>query len=127
MKLIYCLHSLCEKQRGGRVRGVATMPLWHGTLLAVGHALRTSGVAFPFVLERLSNTPARHQEPSPRTADSSLWLAMGARSVAARTALSVAANSTQPMMIKNDTHMFQVSCDNAPAAYLTTALLNFSS
>ena len=68
MKLIYCLHSLCEKQRGGRVRGVATMPLWHGTLLAVGHALRTSGVAFPFVLERLSNPPAHPQEASPHTA-----------------------------------------------------------
>ena len=48
-------------------RGVATMRLWHGTLLAVGGARRTSGVAFPFVLERLSNTPARLQEPSPHT------------------------------------------------------------
>ena len=35
------------------------MRLWHGALLGVSYALRTSGVAFPFVLERLSNTPAR--------------------------------------------------------------------
>jgi hypothetical protein len=41
------------------------MRLWHGTLPVIAHALRTSGVAFPFVLERLSNT---HQEASPRTA-----------------------------------------------------------
>ena len=32
------------------------MWLWHDTLLEVPYALRTSGVAFPFVVERLSNT-----------------------------------------------------------------------
>ena len=45
------------------------MGLRHGTLLGVPYALRTSGIAFPFVLERLSNTPARLQEASPRTPD----------------------------------------------------------
>ena len=35
--------------------------LWHGTLLGVCYHLRTSGVAFPFVLKRLSNTLARLQ------------------------------------------------------------------
>ena len=38
---------------------MAAMKLWHGTLLGIPYALRTSGVAFPFVLERLSNTAAR--------------------------------------------------------------------
>ena len=32
-------------------------------------ALRTSGVAFPFVIERVNNTAARLEEPSPRTPD----------------------------------------------------------
>ena len=47
----------------GCPRGLAAMRLWHGTLLGVLHALRTSGVAVPFVHERLSNTPARNHEP----------------------------------------------------------------
>ena len=37
------------------------MQRWHETLLAVTRAPRTSGSAFPFVLERLSNTPTRLQ------------------------------------------------------------------
>ena len=53
----------------GRLRGLGRVWLWHGTLLGVRHHLRTSGVAFPFVIERLSNTPARPQEPSPCTPD----------------------------------------------------------
>ena len=36
-----------------------------GTLLGVRHHLRTSGVAFPFVIERLRNTAARSHQPSP--------------------------------------------------------------
>ena len=43
-------------------RGLLRLRLWHATLPGVCHRLRTSGVAFPFVLERLSNTPARLQE-----------------------------------------------------------------
>ena len=53
--------------QSGCPRGLPTMRLWHGTLLVVVHVARTSGAAFPFVLERLSNTPTRLQEPSPRT------------------------------------------------------------
>ena len=45
----------------------------HGTLLGVRHHLRTSGVAFSFVLERLSNTPARLQEH----AGFEPWVAVG--------------------------------------------------
>ena len=37
--------------------------------LGVRYHLHISGVAFPFVLKRLSNTPARPQEPSLRTPD----------------------------------------------------------
>ena len=54
---------------------LARLRLWHGTLLVVTTrvtiTLRTSGVAFPFVLERLklNNTAAPLQEPSPRTPD----------------------------------------------------------
>ena len=48
---------------------MAAMRLWHGTLLGFSYAFLTSGVAFPFVLEHLSNTPARPQEASPRTPD----------------------------------------------------------
>ena len=48
--------------QSGRPRGLAAMQLWHGTLLGVPHVARTSGIAFPFVLERLSNTPARLPE-----------------------------------------------------------------
>ena len=47
---------------------MAAMVRWHGALLKVRDALRTSGVAFPFVLERLSNPPAHPQEASPHTA-----------------------------------------------------------
>ena len=47
----------------GRPRCLVAMRLWHGTLLGVRYHLRTSGVAFPFVRERLSNTPARLYEP----------------------------------------------------------------
>ena len=63
-----------SKQRGnaktGCPRCLAATRLWHGTLLGVLHVARTSGVAFPSVLERLSNTPARLQEASP-------WLCEG--------------------------------------------------
>ena len=52
--------------RSGCPRYSVAMRLWRGTLLGGGYALRTSGVAFPFVLERLSNTPPRPQEASPR-------------------------------------------------------------
>ena len=34
---------------------------WHRTLPGATHVARTSGVALPFVLKRLSNTPARLQ------------------------------------------------------------------
>ena len=54
-------------QASGCPRCLAAMRLWHGTLLGVSYALHTSGVAFPFVIERLSNTPARPQEASPHT------------------------------------------------------------
>ena len=37
---------------------MAAMKLWHGTLLGMPHALLISGAAAPFVIERLSNTPA---------------------------------------------------------------------
>ena len=50
----------------GCPRCLVAMWLWHGTLPGVPHALRTSGAAFPFVIERLSNPPARLQEASPR-------------------------------------------------------------
>ena len=53
----------------GRPRCLAAMRLGHGALLGVCYDLLTSGVAFPFVLERLSNPPERPQEASPRTAD----------------------------------------------------------
>ena len=46
---------------------MATMRLWHATLLAAGHVLGTSGIAFSFVLAPLSNTTARLQQPSPHT------------------------------------------------------------
>ena len=39
-----------------RPRGLARLWRWHDTLLVVTDALRTSGVAFCFVLERLNNT-----------------------------------------------------------------------
>ena len=42
--------------RSWRFRGVTSTRRWHDTLLAVGHALRTSGVGVIFVLEPLSNT-----------------------------------------------------------------------
>ena len=46
-----------------RPRGLLRLWLWHGTLPGVlRYDLRTSGVAFPFVFERLSNPPARLQE-----------------------------------------------------------------
>ena len=44
------------------LRYLAAMRLWHRTPLGACHVARTSGVAFPFVLKRLSNTPARLQE-----------------------------------------------------------------
>ena len=47
----------------GCPRCLVAMWLWHGTLLGVPHALRTSGDAFPFVIDRLrqhsSGTPSR--------------------------------------------------------------------
>ena len=52
-----------------RPRGLVRLWLWHSTLLVAARALRTSGIALPLVLERLSNTATRLQEPSPRTAD----------------------------------------------------------
>ena len=52
-----------------RPRGLVRLLLWHGVAAATARALRTSGIALPFVLERLSNTASRLQEPSPRTAD----------------------------------------------------------
>ena len=55
----------CRHAHSGRLRGLGRVWLWHGALLGVRHHLRTSGDAFPFVLERLSNSPARPQEPSP--------------------------------------------------------------
>ena len=49
-----------------RPRGLAMLWLWHGTLPAAASALRTSGIALSFVLERLSSIWTRLQEPSPR-------------------------------------------------------------
>ena len=68
----HCTHA--ESNRWGNAhsacpRCLAAIRLWHGTLLVVPHALRTSAVSFPFVLERLSNTTTRLHEPSPRTPD----------------------------------------------------------
>ena len=51
-------HSDCS-------RGLVRLWLRHGTLLSALRDLRTSGVAVPFVIERLSNTPARLPEASP--------------------------------------------------------------
>ena len=66
----------CESNQWGEAhlrcpRYSAAMGLRHGTLLGVPYARRTSGVVFPLMLDRLSNTAARLQEPSPRTLDSS--------------------------------------------------------
>ena len=52
----------CESKRWGDAhsrcpRCLVAMRLWHGTLLGAAYALATSGVAFPFVLKRLSNPP----------------------------------------------------------------------
>ena len=49
----------------GRLCGLGRVWLWHGALLGVRYHLCTSGVALPFVLERLSITPARPKEPYP--------------------------------------------------------------
>ena len=56
---------------------LAAMRLRHGTLLGVPYALRTSGVAVPFVLERReqhSGTPSRHGRFEP-------WEAVGEQSM----------------------------------------------
>ena len=44
-----------------RPRSLVRLRLWHGTLLVVTSAPRTSSIAFPFVLEpeQLSDTPSR--------------------------------------------------------------------
>ena len=39
----------------------------HGALPGIDYHSLTNGVAFPFVLKRLRNTPTRPQWPSPRT------------------------------------------------------------
>ena len=54
-----CEQAMGRCSLGVCPRGMATMGLWHGTLHWVADACRTSGVAFPFVLKRLSNTAAR--------------------------------------------------------------------
>ena len=46
------------------------MRLWHGTLLGLPYTLHTSGIIFPFVLERLSNTSGTHLHTRP-------WEAVG--------------------------------------------------
>ena len=48
-------------------RGLVRLWIRDGTVLGAPAALRTSGVAVPFALERLSNTPAHPQGPSPCT------------------------------------------------------------
>ena len=64
---------MCQsQQRWGRAhlvrpRGLLRLWLWHGTLPGVCCHLRTSCVAFPSVLERLSNTPATTQSGAART------------------------------------------------------------
>ena len=55
-------HSECS-------RGLVSLWFRRGTLLGALRDLRTSGVAVPFVLERLSNTPARLPKAAPRTLD----------------------------------------------------------
>ena len=59
-------------------RGLGRVWLWHGTLLGVRSHLHTSGAAFPFVVERLSNTPCCEQAMG-ATGRSSLCLTRGAR------------------------------------------------
>ena len=56
----------CRHAHSGRLRGLGRVWLWHDALLGMRHHLRTSSVAFPFVLERLSNPPARLHEAPPR-------------------------------------------------------------
>ena len=56
---------------------LVAMRLWHGTLLGVSYGLRTSGVAFPFVLERLSNPPACPQKGISTHGRFERWKAVG--------------------------------------------------
>ena len=67
--MLWFVRKRCGHAQSGHPRGLLRLWLWHGTLPEVRYHLRTSGVAFPFVVERLSNTLARLREPSPRTAD----------------------------------------------------------
>ena len=78
----------CGSNRWGNAhsgcpRCLAAMRLWHGALLGVRYALRTSGVALPFVLERLSSPTARPQEASPH-GRFELWEAVGEQPMGAR-------------------------------------------
>ena len=56
--------TMCGCAHSGRRRCLLRLRLRHETLMGVCYHFRTSGVAIPVVLERLSNTPARLQEPS---------------------------------------------------------------
>ena len=58
-----------EDAHSDQSRGMVRLWLRYGTLLGALQDLRTSGVALPFVLERLSNTPARLSEASRRALD----------------------------------------------------------
>ena len=59
------VHKRWRHAHLGRLRDLGRVWLWQGALLGVRHHLCSSGAALSFVLERLSNTPARTQEPSP--------------------------------------------------------------
>ena len=58
-----------EDAQSGCSRALVRLRLRRGTLRSALRHLRTSGVADPFVLARLSNTAARLAEASPRTQD----------------------------------------------------------
>ena len=66
---------LCEPAVGRRslrshaCRRFGRLWLRHGTLPGLPYAFRASGAAVSFVLESLSNTPARLQDASSRTTD----------------------------------------------------------
>ena len=64
-----CVSQQWEDGHSDRTRGLVKLRLRCGTPLGVPYALRASGAAVPFELERLSNTRARLEAASSRTPD----------------------------------------------------------